>query len=295
MNDPQLTAQVFLALLLVHLPPGKLLLSMDRTTWERGESPLNLLVLGVVMHGYTVPLVWIALDHTGNSDSRARMWLVLRLLEALPARRWNGLVADREFVGRDWFRFLRQKGIRRAIRIRKNCVVDEWRVDEWFVDAQPGDFRCLAERAPVFGVVMQVVATRSPAGDLVIIATDFGIWETWTLYRARWSVECTFSSLKTRGFDLERTGITHPKRLETLFGLVILAWLNGLKIGIWLNGIRPIRVLAHGRKAMSLVRYGGDSLRNAFRWDPDAFSRYLEVMKRPISPPGEEKSEVVGY
>ena len=45
-HDEQLTAQVFLALLLAHLPRGKILMSLDRTTWEHGESPLNLLVLG---------------------------------------------------------------------------------------------------------------------------------------------------------------------------------------------------------------------------------------------------------
>ena len=43
------------------------------------------------------------------------------------------------------------------------------------------------------------------------------------LYRLRWSVETTFSSYKDRGFDLERTGVTSPKQLERLFGLVPLA------------------------------------------------------------------------
>ncbi|GGL78544.1 hypothetical protein GCM10010840_15510 [Deinococcus aerolatus] len=95
-------------------------------TWERGETPLNLLVLGVVLHGYTVPLVWTALDHDGG----------------------------------EWFRFLRRKKIKRAIRIRKNAVVDELRVDAWFGDLKVGEVRCLAERANVYGEVMQVVATR---------------------------------------------------------------------------------------------------------------------------------------
>jgi hypothetical protein len=80
-RDPQLTEPVFLAFLLALLPPGKLLLSMDRTTWERGNSPLNLLVLGVVLHGYTVPLVWTALDHDGNSGTVRRIGLVSRLLK----------------------------------------------------------------------------------------------------------------------------------------------------------------------------------------------------------------------
>jgi Transposase DDE domain len=124
-------------------------------------------------------------------------------------------------------------------------LIDELRADTWFRDVQHGTFCCLVEKAYVYGEVMQaakrphgrcsgqeVVATRSPTGDLVIIATDFGIWETWDLYRRRWSVECTFASLKTRGFDLERTGVTQPARLERLFGLVILAWVGCLRVGV---------------------------------------------------------------
>jgi Transposase DDE domain len=67
----------------------------------------------------------------GNSDTKARMWVVLKLLQALPAVRWKGLVADREFIGAEWFRFLRRQGIRRAVRIRKNTVLDELPAGQW--------------------------------------------------------------------------------------------------------------------------------------------------------------------
>lgn len=60
---------------------------------------MNLLVLGVVIHGYTVPLMWDALENSGNSDTKARIWLASGLLRVFPACRWQGLVADREFVG----------------------------------------------------------------------------------------------------------------------------------------------------------------------------------------------------
>ena len=95
-HDPQLTPEVFVLLMLIQLPAGKLLISIDRSNWEHGETPLNLLVIGAVVEGYTVPLMWVALDHSGSSDTRARMWLVGRLLQFLPAHRWKGLVADRE-------------------------------------------------------------------------------------------------------------------------------------------------------------------------------------------------------
>ncbi len=160
-------------------------------------------------------------------------------------------------------RFLKRKEIERAIRIRKNAVIDELRVDAWFGDLNVGEVRCLAQKANVYGEVMQVVVTRSPAGDRVAIATDFSVWDTCVLYRARWSVECTFSSLKVHGFDVERTGSTRPDRLERLFGLVILAWVSCLRVGVWLQMHCPGKVKAHGRAVMSLVRYDAERLCNA--------------------------------
>ena len=286
LRDEQLTEEVFLSLLLSLLPAGKLLLSLDRTTWERGDAPLNLLVLGVVLHGYTLPLAWTALPHDGNSSTDVRLDLVMRLLKALPARRWKGLVADREFIGGAWFTFLREQGIKRAIRIRKNAVVDGLRIDEWFADVREGEVRCLFEKAEVYGERMQVVATRSPTGDLVVIATDFRVQETLALYRKRWSIECTFGSLKTRGFDLERTGITQPARLERLFGLVVLAWVACLRVGVWLAEQRPINIKKHGRKAVSFVRYGAGLLTNALRWRLDGLQALLLVLISPFPAPG---------
>ena len=295
MQDSQLTADLFLILMLTQLPKGKLLLSIDRTNWERGEASLNLLVLGVVVNGYTIPLVWTTLDHSGNSDTKARQWLILQLLKYLPAQRWLGIVADREFIGAAWFRFLRRCKIRRALRIKKSARINGLRAAKWFEDIKVNEFYCLAKKANIYGEVMQVVATRSPAGDLVLIATDFGIWETLQMYRQRWSIECTFSSMKTRGFNLERTGITQGKRLCRLFGLVTLAWVCCLKVGVWFDRIKPIKVLVHGRRAKSLIRYGAEQLRNALRWDIRQLYFLIQTIIQPFYALGEEKSGVVRY
>ena len=149
----------WLPFLISLLPKGKLVLTMDRTNWEYGETPLNLLVLGVVLEGFTLPLVWVALPHGGCSDSATRERLVARLLKRLPAKRWKALVADREFFGQDWFTFLRKRGIRRVIRIRADTVVDELRTDVWFETVKTGQLQCLFEKGRVYGSLMQVVAT----------------------------------------------------------------------------------------------------------------------------------------
>ena len=147
--DEQLTEDVLLEFLISLLPAEKLVMSLDRTHWKHGETPLNLPVLGVVLSGFTLPLVWVALDHGGCSDSPTRERLVARLLRGLPAKRWKVLVADREFVGRSRFTFLQKRNIRRVIRLRADTVVDELRTDVWFSNVQTGRLRCLFQRGHV--------------------------------------------------------------------------------------------------------------------------------------------------
>ncbi|WP_373290519.1 transposase [Deinococcus aerophilus] len=125
-----------------------------------------------------------------------------------------------------------------------------------------------------------------PRGDLVAIATDFSVWDTCILYQARWSVECTFESLKVRSFDLERTGITRPNRLERLCSLMILARLSCLRGSVWLHAQVPIRVKAHGRAAMSLMRYGAERLCHALRWNQPKLPALIRLPSTPFHAPG---------
>uniref|UniRef100_UPI003988B40F transposase n=1 Tax=Deinococcus radiodurans TaxID=1299 RepID=UPI003988B40F len=141
----------FIALLVVHLPPGKVLLSLDRTNWEHGETPINFSGAWSRVHGLHPALIWVHFDQSGNSHTYARMWLVLKLLRAWPAKRWLGLVADREFIGAEWFRFLRRQGHQRAIRIRQTDMLDDMNGKEWFEHVQHGHFHEIGERCSCSG------------------------------------------------------------------------------------------------------------------------------------------------
>ena len=70
--------------------------------------------------------------------------------------------------------------------------------------------------------------------------------------------------------------------LERLSGLVTLAWLACLRVGVWRHETKPIRVLAHGRKAMGLVRYGSEELRHVLRWVSERSGTILRVLIRPF-------------
>ena len=95
-------------------------------------------------------------------------------------------------------------------------------------------------------------------------------------------MECTFASLKVRGFDLERTSITQPTRLERLFGLVILAWVSCLRVGMWLHAQVPVKVKAHSRSAMSLVRYGAERLCKVVRWMLPKLPCLIKLLRTPF-------------
>lgn len=305
-HDLHLTPQDVLDVLLPLLPSGRLTMVMDRTTWHSGQTPLNMLVLGVALGGVVVPLAWTVLPHQGNSSGAARILLVARLLKVLPANRWAVLIADRrasvvigavllknEFVGKEWCVYLRWKGIKRCFRIKENTRIDDLLAKEQFQDLQPGEVRSVFENAWVYGTWMRVVVTLSPAGDRVIVASDLSVLDTLFTYKRRWRVECTFSAMKARGLGLEDTHMTAPDRLSRLFGLlcIVLAWM--VRVGEAAQEVDPPTLDNRGRKPRSTARTGWTLLSQAVRWGLDAFWTYLELLKTAFPFPGEEKARSV--
>ncbi|WP_223201897.1 transposase, partial [Streptococcus pneumoniae] len=110
-------------------PQGSVLV-MDRTEWELGRARSNLLMLAFLYQGLAVPLFWSFLPHDGNSSTPERIALMERALAFLrahfPHLRVEGFLADREFIGEAWFRYLEEKGIPRCIRIKANTRM--WRL-----------------------------------------------------------------------------------------------------------------------------------------------------------------------
>ena len=281
-HDAQLTQQDVTDVLLPLLPDGKLTLIMDRTTWHYGQTPLNILVLGVLLGGAVIPFVWSILPHQGNSCTAARILLVARLLKVLPARRWAVVIADREFIGREWCSFLRWKRIRQCIRIRENTRLEDELVRDLFTTLQPGQVRTLFERTWVYGGWMQVVITLSPAGDRVIVASDLPIVDVLNTYRLRWGIESTFSALKSRGLNLEATHMTAPERISRLFGLLCLALAWMARVGVQQVQNQPPRRDKRGRAVVSQVRIGWQMLGQAARWGGEIFWDCLQLFRMPF-------------
>ncbi len=76
-------------------------------------------------------------------------------------------------------------------------------------------------------------------------------------YKLRWQIETLNRCLKTAGFNLEDTHLTHVERIERRLAVVCNAVVWAYLVGGHRDQcVKPIRILKNGRRAMSVVRYG---------------------------------------
>jgi len=247
--------------------PQPWVLSIDRTTWEFGCHIYNILTIGVVHEGVAFPLLWWMLDKKGNSNSDERMRFIEKLLKLFPDVQIQCLCADREFVGQAWLRYLLLEPsmhfrlrIRATDKIERNGTLLAAKVV--FAHLQVGQSQRLSGSCRVWGYPVAVEALRLDDGSLLIVIGPPDAAEGLvTDYALRWGIETLFGIFKTRGFCLESTHFTDPKRLRKLFALLTLALCWAMHTGLILNQFQPIVLKKHGRRAKSLFRLGLDHIR----------------------------------
>lgn len=244
-------------------------LSLDRTNWSFGSLHINILMLGVVHEGIAFPLLWTLLDKPGNSNSDERMDLFDRFERLFGHVQLDCLLADREFIGRDWFAYLLLSDLPFRIRIRHNHFISSqtgkrrWQGLDLFQSLTPGQVKILSKRRWVFQRRLHVIASRTSDGELLILLTDSRPQSALADYARRWGIETLFAALKTRGFNLESTHLRSSPKLDKLLSLLAIAFTWAMSTGLWLHQRRPIALKSHGRREVSLFRLGLDFLRRA--------------------------------
>lgn len=225
--------------------PRRMTLAMDRTNWEWGGHALNFLVLGVVYQNITIPLLWARLDHKGNTDTAARMALMSRFLQLFAAERIHCLLADREFIGEDWFHWLGQHKIPFCLRLRENMLASHPNGGTMSLKRQAfhlavGESHIWPQKK-LCGVQVQILALRLKGDDFLLLATPVGFaHDIRDAYRQRWSIECLFKAMKSNGFSWEKTHITHLQRSEKLLALLALAAALCVRAGTIAHTFKPI-------------------------------------------------------
>lgn len=248
---------------MLSLEDCKLTLALDRTNWKYGQKDINLLVLSVCVLGCTLPLYWTELDSRGNSNTAERVALLNKFIAKFGANRVDYLVADREFIGSNWFNYLIESKIKFIVRIKNNMLLDlnvlEIKARDLFAVVSQGDM--ISHQVEIDGITLLVHATRSNTNELVIVVSNC-LTEANLLgiYAKRWRIECLFGNLKTKGFNFEDTHFTAKDRIGNLTKLIVLAFVICYLLGLIRASIKPILIKKHGYKQNSYFRYGYDLL-----------------------------------
>lgn len=122
------------------------------------------------------------------------------------------------------------------------------------------------------------VINRKGQPEFVIVATYQHDAQTMQVYAKRWAIECFFKAVKSAGFHIEDTHLTDQKRLEKLFAVVAIAFVWIYLIGQYQNEHKPIRVLAHKRRAQSVFRYGLDTVFAAILFDYQLVEKFVNLL-----------------
>lgn len=248
---------------ILDLPDTKRILSIDRTNWQFGEGIINILMLSINIYGAAIPIFWIELGHKGCSDTEQRKQLINKFITLFGKDKISYLLADREFVGNDWFDYLFQENINFVIRLKCNTRVEYAgeliRTDALFKNLHYDQPNCRKVR--LNGKTVYLEATISTDNEFVVVVSNhINNQNLLSIYRIRWGIECMFKHFKSQGFKFENTHFTKKERIQNLVKLLAVGFAVCYLIGLIRNSIKKILIKNHGYKLKSYFSVGLSSV-----------------------------------
>ena len=259
--------------------------------WKFGCKHINYLVVSIAWQGASIPIVWTCLDKSGgNSNAEERIAIMERVLKLIPVAQIDELLADREFIGHEWFKWLDDQGIVCRLRIKDDVKVQgncgkDIKAAQLFWNIKLNQIETWHSKRKISGVYLYIGARRTLEGLLIVVATKKPETMVEDYYK-RWSIETLFGCLKSRGFDLESTHMTDLDRMDKLMGILALAFAWCLIAGHWHYGeAKQLPLNKHLRPAKALFRLGLEMLRRVLKNecsknDRISFQVLLHVLSR---------------
>jgi hypothetical protein len=256
-------------LLLVLMAKKKLRICIDRTEWDFGCCSVNILMVLVGQDDFFVPFYWELLDNnSGNSNSEDRIILLEKVLKLIPIERIGLVVADREFIGHKWLKYLKDKGINFCVRMPKNHKIQRLNGETIWAEEVANNCpqgTCLVD-CMVDGIWGNIYIKPLDNGDILFVFGNCQAKLLGKFYKKRWVIEACFQNLKSRGFNLEDTHMKILERLSKLIALVSIAYAFCVSLGIYADRkIKKIKIKNHGYKTNSFFRVGKDLIVDSFR------------------------------
>lgn len=242
-------------------------LILDGTSWQMGQDKIHYLVLSVLVGSVAVPIYWVQLEKLGSSSQDERKVMFEQAFQLFDLKGMT-LLADREYIGQQWFKFLKDSGLNFVIRLRWGDYYEQ--VDGQgglgYVQMAQSCFRRqkrFKKRVTLQGQQYSLLMIPNPKADadepiLIFLTTLPPTKRTANLYTKRWKIECLFKHLKSNGYHLEDLNLKDPDKHCLMMALVSIAYVLAIQEGAkHLHNI-PIQTYQDGSKTLetSIFREG---------------------------------------
>lgn len=270
-------------------------LLLDGTKWDFGQEQIHLMTLCVLVGDVAVPIWWEDLGKAGHSSQEER---IAMLREAMKQYGLSGmtLLADREYIGKEWFSFLVNSGLYFVIRVKEGIYHEEINAApgrSWQqlkeAAAQKAKGKKVSKKIELDGLALHYIVLKNPRpnteDDLVYLLTNLhSPTKACQLYAWRWQIEVCFKHLKSNGLNLEAMNVQGKEKRHLMMAIAVLVYILAIREGMIKerrDGIRWVLDKASGfqYRAVSVFLAGMDILRRK-ALNLRQFKRYLDKITR---------------
>lgn len=229
-------------------------LTLDGTVWKFGDKDIHVLVLCMVYGGVSIPIWWEDLQKRGTSSCTDRIDFFDQVRSFLNL---EGLIvlADREYIGKQWFNYLKDNKIDFVIRIKENGYKEQINLKyykrdalELFQNARYLKLQRLAQMkrfkssgvSKIFsmnGRVFTFVVFKNPKPTaseplLYFLSTLTDRRKIIKAYPIRWTIECCFKHLKSNGFNMEQMNLKEAGKIKLMIALIVFLYVLCIREGL---------------------------------------------------------------
>jgi hypothetical protein len=262
---------------------GEILFTIDGSELVPGCTTL---MLSMVWDGFSVPICWMtkkgSKGHLPEDMHIAVVELAQGLVRGIQSR--IILLGDGEFDGERLRKSLNNSGWEFVLRTSKDrtvfCGVENQRFDS--IGLEQGDgcvflhSACNADNAvatwekgyenPIY------LLTNMELGDMACV-----------YYKRRFKIETMFKQFKSAGFDIQKSKVKTPSRIDNLLIVISLAFIMTAFIGLFIK-TKPQKATKKFLRldrinSLSLIKIGQKCIKNAL----DTACQIIERMIRTIS------------
>ena len=250
-------------------------LTLDGTSWKKGDKWHHYLVLCIVYQGVAIPIYWVDLQKHGISNIGERKRFMKRVFRSFNLKD-KILIADREYIGIDWFKYLIDNDLKFVIRLKKNVYHSSINkakgktVTELVQKVKRSKIphKSVQKSFELDGMNLTFTIIKNPDKNakealifLISNRTDSAIKIAF-IYRIRWKIEHCFKQLKSNGFCLEAMNIKGKAKQNLMLAIVIFTYVLSVLEGLKNYKKIALKKYANGTvsKAVSVFRNGLDKI-----------------------------------